>query len=98
MERRIEHALLKRERILSDMADPVGDAVAMHRSPTQRLQDKDIERALENGQSIVVHCSPCIARVRLRPIGMQGEIRARRGRTRTLRSGWGRCAVGGSLS
>src|SRR4030095_12118059 len=68
MERRVEHTLLKLEGFLSDLSNPVGDAVTVHRSPAHCLQDEDVERPFENKQSVVSHRTPCCARVRLTPL------------------------------
>src|SRR2546423_11531208 len=47
IERRVKRALFDLERFASFLLDPAPDAVAVHASPAQRLEDHDFEGAVE---------------------------------------------------
>ena len=48
MQRRVEQSGLDAERLVRRRSDRLGNAVAVRRSPAQRLQDQHVERALQD--------------------------------------------------
>src|SRR3954469_3467935 len=47
VERGIERALLDAEHVVGGGLDPAGDPVAMHRAPGERLENEELDRALQ---------------------------------------------------
>ena len=58
-EAQINRPLIDDDRLLADLLDPTSDAVAVQRTHLlQRLEDHEIERALEDGRPRFHMCTP----------------------------------------
>src|SRR5687768_8348572 len=61
VERRIERALLNLEAVFGDLADALGDAVAVPRAGRGHLQHEEVERPLKQVGLVLAHRMPSLS-------------------------------------